>query len=1042
MGLEERNVELGRVAIELRFLDQGQAFQVLNEARRQQSSLLDVAMAWNFLDSAACQAIERRLESSAGIRRVSSHSDAVQLPQIGQLIDGYTIESLLGRGGMGAVFKANKLGLGGENQVFAMKFILTREETALARFEREAHAVAAVDRHPNIVSIKSYATWNGCPYLVFDYVEGQNLDQVMQAKKHTLREATRIVELIAKALQHIHEKDVLHRDLKPANVLIRDKDGQVFLTDFGLARRDEQSSLTQSQDMLGTPHYMSPEQAGSEHEAVGPGTDIWALGVIYYELLTGAKPFDGGTGMELVTKILFTEPRRPGALNKALPSTVDAVILKALRKAPAQRYLEGQEFAEECRRILMGESVLASRALPFSGIANKVTRILGWKGVLAIVVSISLIVAATGFWLQARTRDIEKKELEQRIAGKIGSLGSSGLGDSKGFLAERLLTQLEMDRLPKPNRRKFDSLLERIYELRGLDKESRDKDLGESFFEYISKKNWRQWNSMAAVYEALGTKKDYQPEALPKAWDAWLSGARALKDNDNSRAANRFEVAAASEGDLGYLGQFGLGLCHYCKRDWGSALALFSKLERRESIEDAYFQRIVVSMRKQSFIEYKIEQLFRGDLARSELKRLQEQLNGAKFSTSEWEAFNRRLSDSFTALVAEKLSASVLIYRRIDASASVVSLLRCPKPPLALHRELAKRARREGKLAKALYHQLEMQKLDPKNTEGVLRNEDLAKMVIDAGIVKNDLEEAYLITLEVSRAGCYLPYLRDGWREILDEKGVLDREVKKAPMDPYPRFWRAMTSILKKGVYKQRLEDASFVIGHPLTREHFKALMLERRARLWRESAIELHGFKGKMLADAYLKSRQDLERAISLKHPCPDEVYREFCLLDESLPDELRTEKVRLRWLRFAKLWLEAIDDRYDRSAKGTLGEGRDPEGPRLIMSLGNRGRLRSNAHRMLADAHLANGDFLLAVKEAEASIRMDPASSPKKLSNWAPKTLIRALLSAKREDEASKAFYRLAKQGRKKKNLKKLQKIWLEFGLEAPSLDEKSDD
>lgn len=1037
MSLDEDNIALGRWAIELRYLDQNQASQVLNECRKSGVSFLSVAFSWNLLDRETCGLLERRLHGSRE-RRISSHSDGMPLPSEGQELDGYIIEDLLGRGGMGAVFRARKVGGGGELQRFAIKFILTRDETARARFKREAEAVAAVDRHPNVVSIKSYATWNGCPYLVFDYVEGQNLEELMKAKRYTLREATQIVESIAKALHHIHNKGVLHRDLKPANILIRAEDGQVFLTDFGLARGRDSQTLTQSQDMLGTPHYMSPEQAGAEHETVGPETDIWALGVIYYELVTGVKPFDGGTGMELVTKILFSEPRRPGSLNSELPSTVDAVILKALRKAPEQRYRSGLEFAEENQRILLGESVLASRALPFSGIAGRVRRALGWKGLLVTVCSLLVILGALGFWVTTTQADAEAAAFEQQVLEAVEGVEKSDFKGYPGLLAGRLMTFVGQGPLPGA-KKGFGDGTEKVFELRELSRKAKETERQGLFFECVPKKTWSEWNSAATVLAALESRKGGTP-SLPKAWGAWLSGAKALQGGDRERAKGFFEGAASSSGALGSLGQFGLALCDL-EQDPEAALAIFQRLETRGDLKDEGFQRAVAFMSSESFMEYHAGQLTSPRLSRADLTRLQKGLEERGLGAEEWERFHRRLSERFRTLSEKNIGSAALVYRRLRGFPRSLSGFRCPEPSAALHRELARRARREGQFAKALYHQLEMQKLDPETTEGVLKNEDLAKMVIDAGIVKNDLDEAYLITLEVSRAGCYLPYMRDGWREILDEKGILDREVKKAPDDPYARFWRAMTTVEDRTKYRERLDDAAFVLAHPRTREHFKAVMLTRRARLWRDSAIHLHGVKGEKIREAYARSRADLEKALSMKHPTPDNVYRELCMMDESLPKALQTKDVTARWVRYAQRWLEEVDDRYDRTEKGTLGEERDPDGPRLIMALGGRQRLRSNAQRMLGDAYLAHGDYDKAIEAARTSIRLDPASSPKKLSNWAPKTLIRALLKAKREDEARRELWRLAKQGRKAKDIRKLRRIWLEFGLIEPEMTEGRD-
>src|SRR5262249_40293611 len=194
---------------------------------------------------------------------------------------GYVILSELGKGGMGVVYKAWETRL---NREVALKVALTRPQgggTELGRFRKEAEAMARL-RHPNIVQVYHVGEHEGAPYFALEYVEGQSLDQKLRLTSQTAQEAARIVHTLSGAVEHAHGMGVIHRDLKPANVLISNQ-GDIKLTDFGLAKRLDEVSTTKTGELMGTPCYMSPEQAAGHAREIGPLTDVWSLGAILYE---------------------------------------------------------------------------------------------------------------------------------------------------------------------------------------------------------------------------------------------------------------------------------------------------------------------------------------------------------------------------------------------------------------------------------------------------------------------------------------------------------------------------------------------------------------------------------------------------------------------------------------------------------------------------------------------------------------------------------------------------------------------------------------
>jgi WD40 repeat protein/tRNA A-37 threonylcarbamoyl transferase component Bud32 len=274
------------------------------------------------------------------------------------VVAGYEILGELGRGGMGVVYKARHTRL---NRLVALKMILAgahaREED-LARFSAEAEAVAGL-RHPNIVQIYDVGEQGGLPYFSLEFVEGGTLEGRLDGTPWEAPRAAQLVETLARAIHAAHERGVIHRDLKPANVLLT-ADGTPKITDFGLAKRlDQDSGQTRTGTIMGTPSYMAPEQAGGRRDALGPRTDVYALGAVLYELLTGRPPFKAATPLDTVLQVIHREPVPPAQLNAKVPRDLETVCLKCLHKEPERRYASAQELAEDLHRFRNHEPIRA-----------------------------------------------------------------------------------------------------------------------------------------------------------------------------------------------------------------------------------------------------------------------------------------------------------------------------------------------------------------------------------------------------------------------------------------------------------------------------------------------------------------------------------------------------------------------------------------------------------------------------------------------------------------------------------------------------------
>ena len=353
---------------------------------------------------------------------------------------------------MGVVYRALDVRL---KRVVALKMVLAgvhADPGDLKRFQLEAEAVAQL-QHPNIVQIHDVGEHEGKPYFSLEFVEGGELASQIAGEPQPPDEAARLVETLSRAMQFAHERNIIHRDLKPANVLLT-ADGQPKITDFGLAKRlEDDSGQTASGSIMGTPSYMAPEQAGGHQARIGPQADVYALGAVLYCLLTGRPPFQSANVMDTVLQVLEQEPVPPRQLVTGLDKNLETITLKCLQKDPARRYQAAEEMAEELKRYLNDEPILARPV----GIAERTWRWCRRKpaiaGLCAAVVLLLSFVTVNGY-LQA---EIERKLTGQALTQKAKANENFDLarGAVDRFMTEVSKSQLLTVPRMEPLRRKL-----------------------------------------------------------------------------------------------------------------------------------------------------------------------------------------------------------------------------------------------------------------------------------------------------------------------------------------------------------------------------------------------------------------------------------------------------------------------------------------------------------------------------------------------------------------------------------------------------------
>jgi eukaryotic-like serine/threonine-protein kinase len=370
-----------------------------------------------------------------------SASVASSAPPLAVVFANYELLEEVARGGMGVIYRARQASL---NRIVALKMLVSApfaSREAIERFRTEARAAAAL-QHPNIVSVHEVGECEGQPFYTMDFVEGRSLADLVRIGPLPVQVAARYVEQVAHAIHFAHEHGVLHRDLKPSNVLIDPLD-QPRVTDFGIAKQlGENSALTLTGRVLGSPSYMPPEQVSSERGEISARSDVYSLGALLYQLITARAPFAASAVAETLQQVLNSEPLSPRALNPSVPLDLETICLKCLEKDSAQRYATARDLADELARFRSGEPI---RARPVSALEK------GWRwcrrnpvlAAMTVLATVLLIALALGSWIA--TWRIELARRAEFRQGSRATQANVELANANTRLKESVAT-LELQR--------------------------------------------------------------------------------------------------------------------------------------------------------------------------------------------------------------------------------------------------------------------------------------------------------------------------------------------------------------------------------------------------------------------------------------------------------------------------------------------------------------------------------------------------------------------------------------------------------------------
>jgi len=862
---------------------------------------------------------------------------------------------------MGAVYRVQREGV-----QYALKVLSGQGRVDDERFLREAEAVAQVDRHPNIARIHLAGEDDGRAFLVFDLIEGKSLREILDTEPPwDLERSLRCVEHLANALAHIHSHGILHRDLKPDNILIRQQDGEPLLVDFGLARFADGETLTKTCELLGTPLYMAPEQAGTDRESYGPATDIWALGVILYELCLGCRPFEEDSILILIRRILLDHPPAPRSLKPSLPEGVEAIIMRCLAKEPDDRYPSADALANDIARVRRGDLVEGAHRNPLARILRRHRRPL--LVTLALLAPLILTLAA---WLgSARSHRRRRAEELQRQSQQLRKTFRRTQAELEAHIVAHALAAHHGQR-PDPD---LPACLHAAEALRRSDKLEEALDANADlpavqrllasggFAEVRSQRSFMARLESLKVTE-LGTITS-RDNLIPALIDAILHRRR-------DEAGDQADKLLASPKDAP-LSRFVALPARILQQRWRAADQLLESLLN----DPAWRQRV-------SPLELLIrtERIAAALLAEKSdplpplLEGFRRSAQGREDPPKCWQTLTDTLVKRLVAAKGRP-NARQGYDRLISLKTPEISL---QKLPPKLHGDFADEAAASFRdspsrlelEAQAFFHYLLRRQSEPEfPLPKGYRPADVSRLLDK----EETLARGFGLLLAASRAGVYIGLKADAIGKLAS-RGLLDQLIQQRPRDPFPRFWRGLSSMFlaitapggKRAWFAARIADLRFSLAHPRLPPAFRAKALTRKVHL--ELTLAKSGSPTSNRRALRLSWLRDLDSAAKLPHPSPDEIplWRFHVLTRSTDP------KVLIQLLDEAE---RGLRDRRRRSLEGTLALGQPFTCPLQPLSQARLNQKLSTLIGERAEQRIRDGDFKASLREYQALVELSPS-------------------------------------------------------------------
>jgi len=485
-------------------------------------------------------------------------------------VPGYEILGELGRGGMGVVYKARQTSL---KRMVALKMVLAgahASKTGLARFRSEAEAVARL-QHPNIVQIYEISEHDGRPFFSMEYVDGGSLSSRTASTPQPAEDTAKLMAQLARAMHSAHEAGIVHRDLKPANVLLKGSRlkaegfGVPKITDFGLAKQmDDTSQLSQTGDVMGTPSYMAPEQAAGKIKEIGPAADIWALGAVLFEMLTGRPPFKAESPMDTLLQVLYSEPVPPSYLRAKLPADLQTICLKCLEKDIRRRYPTALALAEDLERFLEGRPITARPISTFARTVKWTRRHPAVAALLAVIFLAGTGLLAASAYLNVHLNDLaEQREKLRKTA------------DDNAIKAEKSAAEA------KKNAETAEQERDKAVDAKKAE-ETQRKEAEANFQKARDAVNQMLTEVSENDLFAMPSMENVRAELLQKALK-FHEGFQAQKGSD-PKVRQQTGLALQQVGDIYAL----MGNYRVAEAKYRDAIALFTKLKDEKPAEPAY----------------------------------------------------------------------------------------------------------------------------------------------------------------------------------------------------------------------------------------------------------------------------------------------------------------------------------------------------------------------------------------------------------------------------------------------------------------------